>query len=215
MRQEDRKGISTTRLDAFSDGVFAIAITLLVLEIALGEGDTPLARFLSAWPSYLAYLVSFMTIGAAWISHTALTDELTQTDAGFLRLNLVFLLFVGFLPFPTTLVTEAFGDAEEERVAATVYGLVLLMIKVFGVVLDRYATWAGLVEQGRTDEELQSARRKSAYGMVAYAVAIVIGLFFPGAALAFYFGIALYLVIPFREAAALRAGRRTGPAQSS
>src|SRR5512136_2503166 len=92
------------RLEAFSDGVFAIAITLLVLEIAVPHvrGDRLLSGLLEQRPMYLAYFISFMTIGIVWIEHNALTDALDYVDAGFQRLNLLLLLFVGFLPFPTT-----------------------------------------------------------------------------------------------------------------
>ncbi|MEI6362808.1 MAG: TMEM175 family protein, partial [Actinomycetes bacterium] len=137
---EPRRGLfGKTRMEAFSDGVYAIAITLLVLDIAVKPGGTPLQELFSAWPTYVGYVVSFLTIGAAWIAHTALTDELVRVDPVFLRLNLLLLLFVVFLPFPTTLITEAFGDREAERVAATAYGLTLLMILLLTMALDRYA----------------------------------------------------------------------------
>ena len=107
-----RRGFfSKTRLEAFSDGVFAIAITLLILDVAVTEAGTPLEELFSAWPSYVGYVVSFITIGLAWIGHSAMTEELDHVDAVFLRLNLLLLLVVVFLPFPTTLVTDAFGIA--------------------------------------------------------------------------------------------------------
>ena len=90
------------RLEAFSDGVFAIAITLLVLEIAVpavedGVGSGEVIRHLAEeWPVYLAYFVSFMTIGAVWIEHSALVDALDHIDGVFMRLNLVLLLFARF-----------------------------------------------------------------------------------------------------------------------
>ena len=83
-------------MEAFSDGVLAIAITLLVLDIAVHPPGTPLEQVLHAWPAYVAYVVSFLTIGAAWLAHTALTDRLAQSDSIFLRLNLLFLLVVAF-----------------------------------------------------------------------------------------------------------------------
>ena len=98
--------LNTTRLEAFSDGVFAIAITLLVLDLSLPRHGPPLERVLHAWPSFLAYVVSFLTIGAAWLGHTALTDRLMRADHIFLRLNLLLLLAVAFLPFPTRLVAN-------------------------------------------------------------------------------------------------------------
>src|SRR5262247_3982009 len=94
----ERHYLGTTRLEAFSDGVFAIAITLLVLDLAIGNGGTPLHRVLDAWPYYLAYLVSFLTIGAAWLGHHGITERLEKADADLLRLNLLVLFVVSFLP---------------------------------------------------------------------------------------------------------------------
>jgi len=119
-------------MEAFSDGVFAIAITLLVLDVAVHPPGTPLEQVLHAWPAYVAYVVSFLTIGAAWLGHTALTDRLAQSDSIFLRLNLLLLLVVAFLPFPTRLIADALQDTDAERVAVTVYGLTLLAIRLLG-----------------------------------------------------------------------------------
>jgi len=112
---DSRRYVRTARSEAFSDGVFAIAITLLVLDLAIGQSGSALHRVLDGWPFYLAYLVSFLTIGAAWLGHNAITDRLTKADAGLLRLNLVVLLAVSVLPFPTRLVAEGIHDASDER----------------------------------------------------------------------------------------------------
>ena len=200
--QEDAPGtaapLSKTRLEAFSDGVFSIATTLLVLDIALHPPGSPLKQVLEAWPYYLAYLVSFLTIGGAWLAHTALTDRLTRADAILLRLNLLVLLGVGFLPFPTRLVAEALHDVNGERVFVTMYGLTLLAIRIFGFALDEYARREHLYDSGQGEEPEQSGRSNLAV-LVVYVVAILIGLVVPTVAVAFYFGIAIYLVVPFRE----------------
>jgi len=92
--------LSKARMEAFSDGVLAIAITLLVLDLDVRPPGSPFEQFRNAWPFYLAYLLSFLTIGAAWIAHNALTDLLSRADVLLLRLNLVFLVFVAFLSVP-------------------------------------------------------------------------------------------------------------------
>lgn len=92
-----RRTLSTRRLEAFSDGVLAIAITLLVLDITV-RPPGGLADVLREWPAYLAYIVSFLTIGAVWLAHTTLTEVLARTDQILLRLNLLLLLAVSFLP---------------------------------------------------------------------------------------------------------------------
>jgi uncharacterized membrane protein len=194
-------GFSKTRLEAFSDGVFAIAITLLVLDIAVKPGGSPLHEFLSAWLTYVGYVVSFITIGVAWIGHSAMTQELTKVDAVFLRLNLLLLLFVAFLPFPTRLVTDGFGDRQAERVAVTVFGFTLLLIRLMSVALDHYAQTEVLYSTDAIDAELAQARSKSLSGVLLYGVAIVVGLVLPGVAVAVYFGIALFLAVPWRHVA--------------
>ena len=201
---------SKSRLEAFSDGVFAIAITLLILDVVVVPEGSPLHQVLSAWPSYVGYVVSFMTIGVAWIGHSATTDALARVDAVFLRLNLLLLLFIVFLPFPTKLVTDAFGESDAERVAVTVFGFNLLLIRLFGLALDRYALAESLYRPGE-DEELTQARTKSASGLVLYGAAIVVGLVLPGIAVAVYFAIALYLAIPWRDVARLIRPRPSAP----
>jgi uncharacterized membrane protein len=146
---------------AFRDGVFAIAITLLVLDIAVKPGGSPVHEFLSAWPTYVGYVVSLITIGVARIGHSAITEELTKVDAVFLRLNLLLLLFVVFLSFPAKLVTDGFGDRDAERVAVTVFGFTLLLIRLMRVALDRYAQTEGLYCADAADAELAQARSKS------------------------------------------------------
>ena len=96
------------RLEAFSDGVFAIAITLLVLDVAVQPGweISPLGALLKLWPQYLAYIVSFATIGAVWIGHAGITHYLHHVDWIVVRINLLLLLAVSILPFPTRLLAE-------------------------------------------------------------------------------------------------------------
>jgi uncharacterized membrane protein len=198
-----RQLVGTTRLEAFSDGVFAIAITLLVLEIAIHPPGTPLEQVLDAWPSYLAYVVSFLTIGAAWLGHTALTDRLRAADPILLRLNLLLLLVVAFLPFPTRLVSEALHDVDAERVFATMYGLTLLGIRVFGFVLDEYARREHLYSAEPESDELRRERRTLLPVVGGYVIAILVALVLPRAAVGLYCAIGIYLVVPFRTVARL------------
>ncbi len=193
--------LSKDRMEGFSDGIFGFAATLLVLGLALRPPGTPLQQVLHAWPSYLAYIVSFLAIGGAWLLHTALTDQLARTDQLFLRLNLLVLLVVVFLPFPTGLVAEALHNASGERVYVTMYGLTLLAIRLLGSALDAYARHEHLYSPKEEGEELHSTQRKFLPVVIGYVIAILIGLALPVLAVALYFGIAVYLVVPFREAA--------------
>ena len=185
-------------MEAFSDGVFAFAATLLVLDLALRPPGTPLEQVLNAWPSYLAYLVSFLTIGAAWVGHTALTDRLARTDPLLLRINLLLLLVVAFLPFPTKLVANSLHHEGSERVFVTMYGLTLLAIRVFGFGLDAYARHEHLNATSGQDEEDPDETRELLPVLGGYAIAIGIGLAVPIAAVTIYFALGVYMIL-FRE----------------
>src|SRR5215467_11889343 len=123
----------TERLQSLSDGVFAFAMTLLVLDIAIPATQQSANHLLNAllhqWPGYLGYLISFSTIGAIWLGHNAVTDYLDRADVTLLRLNLLLLLFVALLPFPTHLLSSYVGIDRAERVAVSVYGLTLLVTR--------------------------------------------------------------------------------------
>jgi uncharacterized membrane protein len=190
------------RMEAFSDGVLAIAITLLVLDLALRPPGSPTHEFLRAWPSYVAYVVSFLTIGGAWIAHNALTERLDRVDSIFLRLNLLFLLSVAFLPYPTRLVAEALErNTDWERLAVTVYGLTILAVRLMFAVLVSYSRREHLGQERAEDPDLREARRKSGFTLIGYCVAILVGLLLPIVAIAFYFALAVFLVVPFRTVA--------------
>jgi uncharacterized membrane protein len=198
--QDRPRGLRTARLEAFSDGVFAIAITLLVLGITVPAGveDHLLRAITDQWRSYLAYVVSFSTIGAAWLAHTAITEYLERADAVLARLNLLLLLVVAFLPFPTRLLAEYIGEERPERVATTIYGITLLMASVLVSVLWRYAVRERLVRPDAADEEVQVLTKRLTPGLAGYIIVIILGLFLPFIALLGYLAIAVYLVVPFR-----------------
>jgi uncharacterized membrane protein len=192
----------TARLEAFSDGVFAIAITLLVLDLAVPAAQHSAQHLLQAigdeWPSYLGYVVSFATVGALWLGHNAITDYLDRADTTLLRLNLLLLLFVSFLPFPTRMLSEYVTADRVERVAVTFYGLTLLIAGALLSVLWRYALHARLVRPDAGDEEITLLTHRLTPGLAAYVVLIGVGLFFPIPAVIGYLAIALFFLIPVR-----------------
>jgi len=198
-----KRGHKKNRLEAFSDGVFAIAITLLVLEIAVPHvrGTRLLGELFHEWPVYLAYFVSFMTIGAVWIEHSALVDALDHVDAVFMRLNLVLLLFCAFLPFPTRIMSEYAGDFSGQRVAVVFYGIVLLAMTLMLLIMGRHAEREGLFEEDAADERKEEARVKYQLmpSLIAYIAAAAIGLFSPRAGIVLYLAIAIWLAVPIRD----------------
>ena len=126
----DRWG--TGRIEAFSDGVFAIAITLLILEVSVPHSEFGnLWRGIAhQWPDYLAYATSFITIGGIWLVHHGIFRRLEYANSWVMRINLGLLMAVAFLPFPTRLLAEAIHDRDAERAAVIFYGATLLVISL-------------------------------------------------------------------------------------
>ena len=125
---EKRHELTTQRIEAFSDGVFAIAITLLVLEIRVphvldaGAGAEPTslaAALLDLWPSYFGYVFSFVTIGIYWANHHHIFSLYQRTDHYFVLLNVLFLLFISFVPFPTAVLAEYIDEPVQRQTAAS------------------------------------------------------------------------------------------------
>jgi uncharacterized membrane protein len=185
-----------SRMDAFSDGVFAIAITILVLEIKVPSDLRHLSRDLEhEWPAYLAYVTSFLTIGGVWIAHHRLYSRLRFIDTTIVRLNLLLLMITAFLPFPTAILAEALRAPEHTAETAVVlYGSTVLAIELVLQVLTRYATSRPELGHDRQRETRAAARRTWLSPIIAlYVGAICVGLFgFPKLAAALY----LVLAIP-------------------
>ena len=196
-----RRGLGTGRLEAFSDGVFAIAITLLVLDIALpAHAAKHLLHSLGGlWPTYLAYVASFSTIGATWLGHNAITEYLERVDPAFVRINLLLLLVVAFLPFPTKLFADYIDHKTLERITATFYGVTLLLASTLLLLLWRYAVRKQLVRPDADDEEIQLLTQRLTPGLVGYLVLIAAGLFDPIIAVIGYLAVAVYYIVPSRH----------------
>ena len=188
------------RLEAFSDGVFAIAITLLVLELAVAEGaDDHLFRaILEEWPSYLAYVTSFLTIGVIWLQHSAITGALRTADATLYRLNLLVLLLASFLPFPTKLAAEYVDDRDAERVAVLFYGTTLMALAFALTAFIRYAAENRRLVHDRVEAEAIEAALVHQPSFLFYGAGMAVGLFAPTLGIFVYLATAVYLGIPGR-----------------
>ena len=208
--QPPQRGLATGRLEALSDGVFAIAITLLVLDIAVPAHASKdlLGAVTHQWPSYLAYAVSFSTIGALWLGHNAITEYLDRADAVFVRLNLLLLLVVAFLPFPTRLFADYIGEnslnGSRPRSTASPSWWPRRCCGCSGATRSTPA-WSGRTPE---DEEVELLTQRLTPGLGGYVLLIVLGLFIPIIAVAGYLAIALYYVIPFRRWTRLDPFRR-------
>lgn len=208
-----RRRYRTNRLEAFSDGVLAIAITLLVLELSVpevSEGNL-IEALLAQWPEYLAYLVSFATIGAIWVAHSAVTEYLQEVDPTTLRLNLLLLFFVSLLPFTTRLLAEYFDVEDAERVAVTIYGLNLLLASLVLSAMWQWARHAGLVSGVDRDDEVRYLTRRLAPGVGGYVAILLVGIFQPTIAVLGYLLVALFFMIPLGAMRESRSARSTLP----
>ncbi len=177
----------------------AIVITLLVLDlgVAAGAEEDLLQAIVDKWPSYLAYFISFFTVGAYWLRHHAILHLMSEVDSAFIRLNLVALFFVSFLPYPTGLVPEFIDNDDAERVAVVFYGIVLLLAAVSFNLLWRYASHQGrLLDSDIPEDEIEELREVLAPSLFGYVIAILIGLVFPLLALAFYMLTAILIAVP-------------------
>jgi uncharacterized membrane protein len=198
----------TSRLEAFSDGVFAIAITLLVLEIQVPATAGPkLAHDLAEqWPSYLAYVVSFMVIGIIWVNHHAVVAHLREANRPLLWFNLFLLAWVVLIPWPTRLVAEYMREGGSgERVAALVYAGTMTMMGIAFGMMWRYASGGRrLLGSALSDAEIARRTRRFTAGAPIYAVSIVVALFSAPACLVIIAALAIYYALP-------RGGGMRGP----
>jgi TMEM175 potassium channel family protein len=190
--------MSTERLEAFSDGVFAIAATLLVINVdaQVRGGSTDLAAaLLSAWPSYLAYALSFVTIGIIWVNHHTIMTLIDRVDRIFLFLTIGFLMCVAFIPFPTRLLAEHVRD-EAARAAAIVYGVNLTATAVLFTSVWLYASGRRrLLRQDADPRTVSGITRSFRPGAFFYLAATLCALLDATLSVVLYVGIALFYVI--------------------
>ena len=196
--------MSTSRIEAFSDGVFAIAITLLVLEIHVPEHpEVGLGRaLLDQWPAYASYIVSFFVIGIIWINHHAIFDHLVRVDRNLLFLNLLLLLWVGLLPWPTNVFgTYMQEGGADERVAAILYtGVMTLMGVSFGALWTYATRHRNLIGETLSDEEIRVRTRRFTIGAPVYGYAMLVALVSAPACLVINALLAIYYAVPAGEA---------------
>jgi uncharacterized membrane protein len=192
--QDEARLTETARTAALSDGVFAITITLLVLEIHRPEGYEPgglLHALLENWPSYLAYAVSFLYIGVLWLNHHSLFSKLRRVNLGFRWINLGILFTTAILPFPTAVLASALAPGSssyDQRVAVTVYALAAAAMSaswlpVFPYLRDHQE----LLEPTATAEYFRVQRLRPVIGVALYGLAVPVVWFLgPAVGLSFF-----------------------------
>jgi uncharacterized membrane protein len=198
----------TGRLEAFSDGVFAVAITLLVLNIKIPGIDAPPNKSLddialwpmlrNEWPMLAAYVTSFATVGIMWVNHHRLFEHIKRTDTGLLLLNLLLLLMIVFVPVPTALLAE-YLLLPNQHVAAMVYSGTFFIVACCFNLLWRYASYHNRLLGKNADAHAVAAiSRQYLFGPLCYLIALVLARVNAPASIIFNFLLALFFAIPPR-----------------
>ncbi len=193
--------MTKARIEAFSDGVIAVAITLLALDLHIPDPAKPgtlTHRLGEQWPNYAAYLVSFLTIGIIWINHHAMLRRLVSVDHAILVLNLVLLLTIGVLPFSTALMAEYLKAAHGENLAAVIYGGSFLAMSLAFFAMQQHMLVAKqhLLHEHLTPDLRRVVLRRNATGLLPYAVATLAGILTPYITLAICALVAVFYALP-------------------
>ena len=192
----------TARVEAFSDGVFAIAITLLIIEVHVPAREHAEAlgdALLHLWPSYLGYLTSFLTIGVMWINHHYVFSLIDRVDRTMLLLNTTLLLMIAFVPFPTAVLAQ-FIETDGARAAAVLYGATLTLTAINFFAWWRYAsTDRRLIADGVRDEVINDITRAYVPGTFLYGGAMLIAFLEPWLSAALYLAIAVFYALPLAQ----------------
>lgn len=196
--------LTTSRTEAFSDGVFAVAITLLVFNITVPmvqSGKLQGALF-DEWPAFASYAVSFLTIGIIWVNHHATLARIERVDRPLLFINLLLLMTVSFIPFPTNLLSHYIEGGQNARVAAIVYASTMTVMSLAFGSIWIYAVHRGLTHRERIDTAAaRSTIPRFGLGMVVYAFSIVLAYFSPIGSLCLFAALAIFYMFDQQAAA--------------
>jgi uncharacterized membrane protein len=170
----------TSRLVAFSDGVFAITITLLVLEITPPSDDRNLLHgLLALWPSYLAYAVTFLFIGQVWVNHHVMFDHIRTADRTVLLLNTLLLMVVAFLPFATSVLADALRSGHGQRTAVVFYGIAFDVTALTFNAVWQYACRHRLLSQALDSAGATAISRRFQLALAWLAAGALLGAVLP------------------------------------
>jgi TMEM175 potassium channel family protein len=203
----DSPGLTETdRLETFCDGVFAIAITLLVLEIrgpseqAVAEAGGLFPALARLWPSYLGYVISFLTLGIMWANHHSIFEYVRRADRNFLMINVLFLMCVSFLPFPTHVLADHLADPHERPAAVAFYSATLFVIALAYNAVWRYAVASGRLLGPEADPGgMRTISRRYLVGPLGYGLSFVLAFVSPWTSLALHVLLAALFALPERK----------------
>ena len=205
--------LTKNRLEAFSDGVVAIAITLLVIEIrppTPAEGESLARALWEQWPHYLGYFLSFLVLGVMWLNHHRIFEPAVRVDGIVLVLNLNLLLWAVLIPFPTAVVADFLREGgDDAKTAVALYGGVILLAAIAFTALFIGITREGIVDQLPTPEQVRAARLRFGLGVGVYTGAFLLSWLSPALALAAHATMAAYYLT--EQSSTLNAPTRSEP----
>jgi uncharacterized membrane protein len=187
--------VPKNRLEAFADGIFAIAATLLILNLAVTAGKPLGGELILIWPSYVAYVISFVTIGIMWVNHHTVMHQVAHVDRTFLMLTVLFLMLVAFVPFPTRLLS-LYIRTDGALAAALAYGITLTLTSVMYNALWWYAVVGNRLLRHDADPALvRGIGRSFIVGPAIYLGATLVAFINPLVSAGLYLVIALFYVV--------------------
>lgn len=197
MRSSSVGAKETARVEVFSDGVFAIAVTLLSLELRVphGAGRGLAAAIAHEWPGFLAFVTSFATVAIMWINHHRLFMQIRRVDHGLLLWNSFLLMAIALVPFSNALVAEYLGRPGQET-AAMIYAATFVIVTALFNLVWRHSTHHALVEPEMHGRAIRRINRQYGFGPPLYVVSFVIALFSAIASVALDVGIAAFFALP-------------------
>jgi len=196
--KQPRYHLTPGRVEAFSDGIFAIAATLLILNVQVPHAPAGQLthQLLDLWPSYIAYATSFVTIAVMWLNHHAIFSRVARVDRPLVAFNLFMLGVIAFLPFPTQVLGTHIGTPQDATAAALLYGITgMLIASGFGGVYLWIATHPALLHDAYSDVDFLRVAPRYLVGGVAYTVCIPLAFIYPPAVVAVIAAIVLYYAI--------------------
>ncbi len=187
-----------SRINALSDGVFAIAITLLVLEIHVPADSDLVVGLLHLWPSYLAYTISILLIGLIWANHHSIFVHFKKIDRNLQFLNILLLANIAFLPFPTSVLAQTLSSNGDIRIATFFYGFSVFVGGIFFNLIWQYAIRhrGTLVHSGVPLAYMRKTGWRFLLGIITYPGMALVGLMAPYVAIVGYLILIIYFWLP-------------------
>lgn len=191
----------TARLETFNDGIFAIAMTLLVIDLKVPHldntvQDSLIEPLLQQWPQYVGFITSFTVLGIIWVNHHEMFRFIRYSDHHFLLINILFLITVSLLPFPTAVLSHYLYSNTQQTIATVLYSGILLVLAILFNLIWLYAIKKGLVDTQRNTEVLDIMTRGYLVAPALFLISFIVAFFWYKASLILDMLIYMIYLIP-------------------